>query len=197
MARIVELVEGHPLMLYQLAGEVFGRGPGEKERARRVNELDRVVSRNPDKLRFVLGPGYIDHVAVCLDQQREQSAVAEPDRAGDDQVDDRPIAVTKVSSSLSEAGPLPAGAERFVLKSMEWCWLSPKDARLIDRYPRQWELDEDDVPAINVTVETMTDVSSLIDGQDLADWLSTLQRSEKKRTRKARTVLRPMQVELF
>ena len=106
-------------------------------------------------------------------------------------------ALPKVYASLSEAGPIPEGAERFVFKGMQWAWLSPGNAKLIDKYPDKWELAEDGTPRITVNVEAIDDVSPLFDGQGLGDWLETVQQPKEKTTRQARTVPRLTQMELF
>ncbi len=203
VARILAAVREHPKMVWQLAAELYSPERSD-ERDPRADELYRVVERNSDRLWFAMGPGWIFHV---VDRQNPPSdcplVVPVPSLrqgkrvAGNTRPDDRPFARTRVYTSLSEAGLLPTGAERFVFKRMEWAWVSPGNAKLIDKYPDKWELAEDGTPTITVSVEAIDDVSRLFDGQRLGDWLATVQQPKKKTTRQARTAPRPTQVELF
>ena len=98
-------------------------------------------------------------------------------------IDTYPTAKPRTYDSLAEAGPLPDGAQRLLFKSMDWAWVSPGNLRLLDKPRTAWSLDEDDVPTVTVSVGTLSDLSPLVDGEDLGEWLDRRSRPSRQSTR--------------
>ena len=97
-------------------------------------------------------------------------------------IDTHPAGKPRTYASLAEAGPVADGAQRLLFTGMDWAWVSPGNARLLDKYP-DWSLDENNTPTVTVSVGTLSDLYPLVDGEDLGEWLDRRSRPSRQSTR--------------
>ncbi len=168
-ARIVDAVGDRPLKLFQLAGELFGDvgDPG-------VDHLERIVLANPATFIFADGPDHVSAVSLPPERDRQEPAAKPRAKAASERVDTRPFAVTKTYASLTDAGPLPPGAERAIFRTNKWVWLEPHVAKLVDLYPDRWSIDEDGTPTVRVSLDSIDELIRLLEGQGFADFLKAV-----------------------